>query len=263
MPNYTIGRLAKRLGLAPSTLRYYEDQKLLKPPARTEAGYRIYDAEAEDRLRFIQRAQRIGFSLADIRNLLEGLEQGAMGGERVAALAEARYLEIERQLAELQVLRHELELFLLDFRGRMAAKGADPADSLYDDLVQHICGHGDHTSLAVSSLEWLLDRTGCSLAADGLDSVVEPLRGQHFHVWKSDDEFHILVPGDEPAIGEALGELGRMEAECHAHETPSVDKVDEGWLFVARGDRAFLFAQFFLNLENEGGSRKPLNDIGA
>ena len=59
----TIGQLARRTGLRTSALRYYEEQGLLQPLARTAAGYRLYDANAEQRVRFIGRAQRLGFSL--------------------------------------------------------------------------------------------------------------------------------------------------------------------------------------------------------
>ena len=101
----TIGKLAKRVGLRPSALRYYEEQGLLTPAGRTPAGYRLYDATAERTLRFVQRAQRLGFSLADIHTLLQS---ASLSDQAVVALAEERFLALERRLTEQLVLRHEL-----------------------------------------------------------------------------------------------------------------------------------------------------------
>ena len=56
MKKLTIGQLAKRAGLRPSALRYYEEQRLLFPDERTDAGYRLYGAAAEHTLSFIQQA---------------------------------------------------------------------------------------------------------------------------------------------------------------------------------------------------------------
>ena len=66
----TIGRLAKEVGINLDTVRYYERRGLLPKPPRTASGYRLFPAEAVRRLRFIRRAQEIGFSLRDIRDLL-------------------------------------------------------------------------------------------------------------------------------------------------------------------------------------------------
>src|SRR5687768_17616251 len=110
----TIGVLAQRTGLRTSALRYYEEQGLISPLERTEAGYRLYSPEAEQTIHFIQRAQRLGFSLIDIRRLLVGSEDRAVDDPTVVKLAEERFLAIERQLTELLVLRHEMRLFLSD-----------------------------------------------------------------------------------------------------------------------------------------------------
>ena len=72
----TIGQLAKRVGLRTSALRYYEEQGLLLPDGRSEAGYRFFKPEAEQILRFIQRAQHLGFSLFSVlASRLPGLGQ--------------------------------------------------------------------------------------------------------------------------------------------------------------------------------------------
>ena len=94
----TIGQLARRVGLRPSALRYYEAEGLLTPGDRTEAGYRLYTPEAADTVRLIQRAQRLGFSLAEIRALLTAWRAGDLDDAALLATAEARYLALELSL---------------------------------------------------------------------------------------------------------------------------------------------------------------------
>jgi DNA-binding transcriptional MerR regulator len=72
----SVSALAKRVGVSPDTIRYYEKAGLLPPPERTAADYRIYDESAIDRLHFIQGAQRLGLSLREIRTLLEVRDTG-------------------------------------------------------------------------------------------------------------------------------------------------------------------------------------------
>ena len=66
----TIGEIAGSVGVATSTLRYYEREGLLKPSGRSGAGYRLYDPASVERLRFIRTAQAVGFALDDIKALL-------------------------------------------------------------------------------------------------------------------------------------------------------------------------------------------------
>ena len=66
----TIGWLAREVGVTQETVRYYERQGLLPTPPRSASGYRLFPAEATRRLRFTRRAQELGFSLGEIRELL-------------------------------------------------------------------------------------------------------------------------------------------------------------------------------------------------
>ena len=67
---YTIGRLARRAKVNPDSIRFYERQGLLSPETKTDAGYRLYTDDAVRRIAFIKHAQRCGFSLAEIGELL-------------------------------------------------------------------------------------------------------------------------------------------------------------------------------------------------
>ena len=102
----TIGRVAKAAGVPATTLRYYEREGLLNAPVRTTAGYRMYDDQAVERLRFIRAAQAVGFTLDDIRTLLQ-LDSHESCGD-VQKLLERRIGEVDRKLAELKYMRTAL-----------------------------------------------------------------------------------------------------------------------------------------------------------
>ena len=75
-----IGELAGRLGVNPKTIRYYESIGLLPDPGRTPSGYRVYDEDAVDRLRFIRTAQRLGVTLDEVKEILGFRERGEVNG---------------------------------------------------------------------------------------------------------------------------------------------------------------------------------------
>ena len=106
MTNLSIGDLAKRGGVAIDTVRYYERKQLLSPAGRTASGYRRYGNTELKRLRFIRRAKMLGFTLADIRELLSLSEQRSV--PKIKRAAEARLADIEQRLAELEGIRDGL-----------------------------------------------------------------------------------------------------------------------------------------------------------
>ncbi|MDQ3027613.1 MAG: MerR family transcriptional regulator [Pseudomonadota bacterium] len=103
----TIGRLAKVLGVNVETIRYYQRRGLIEEPQRPSTGYRKYTALTIARMHFIRRAQQLGFSLADVERLIK-LEDGRSCRE-VRLIAEDKYTALERQIAELERMRHSLE----------------------------------------------------------------------------------------------------------------------------------------------------------
>lgn len=104
----TVGRLARRLGLGTETLRYYERLGLIRPARRTAANYRLYGPDAERRLVFIRRAQALGFSLDDIRELLSLHERAGATAAEVKRLTAARAREVEAKLRDLERMREGL-----------------------------------------------------------------------------------------------------------------------------------------------------------
>ena len=245
----TIGELARRAGLRPSALRYYEAEGLLEPSGRTDAGYRLYDPATAGTLRLIRRAQRLGFSLAEIRSLLSAWRDGDLDNAETLATAEGRYLALERQITEWRVLQHELELFLLDLRGGEP----DAAQTAFGLLVDRICANPAAELPSRAVLERLVAAGDCPLSGPAGREVLARLRGRHIHVWREDDAYQILFVGHDPAMAAALAELVRLESACRAHPdlTPELVRSDEGYVLVARGDSAFILARLFLALENE------------
>lgn len=101
----TIGRLARKLGLGAETLRYYERLGLIRPVRRTASNYRLYGRDAERRLVFIRRAQALGFSLEEIRELLSLHGRADATAAEVRRLTAARVREVEAKLHDLERMR--------------------------------------------------------------------------------------------------------------------------------------------------------------
>lgn len=101
-----IGQLAASAGVGIETIRYYQRRKLLGTPPKPYGGQRLYPPEYVDRLRFIKRAQGLGFSLDDVAVLLQ-LNDGT-GHVRARQLAVGRLAEIEARLADLVAMRDVL-----------------------------------------------------------------------------------------------------------------------------------------------------------
>jgi DNA-binding transcriptional MerR regulator len=103
-----VGELAAAAGIAPDTVRYYERAGLLPAPPRTASGYRTYDGDALDRLRFIQGAQRLGLRLRDIAELLDVRDTGVCPCEPAEQLLLRRLAELDAEMARLAALRAEM-----------------------------------------------------------------------------------------------------------------------------------------------------------
>ncbi|KWH36392.1 MerR family transcriptional regulator [Burkholderia stagnalis] len=101
-----IGELAARTGMTTSAIRFYEQSGLLPPAGRGQNGYRIYDEAAAERLRMIQLAQRLGFSLVDMRAAADDMDAFSKAG--LLARLDARMREIEAMRAQLDGQRAEL-----------------------------------------------------------------------------------------------------------------------------------------------------------
>jgi MerR family copper efflux transcriptional regulator len=101
-----IGTLARQAGVGVQTIRYYERNGLLAPRARLASGYRRYGALELSRLRFIRRAQALGFTLKEVRQLLALSAQRDVS--RVKRSAQAKLADVEARIAALEKVREGL-----------------------------------------------------------------------------------------------------------------------------------------------------------
>jgi MerR family transcriptional regulator, copper efflux regulator len=105
---FKIGRLAEEAGVNLETVRYYERKGLMPKPPRTASGYRLYPPDAVRRLRFIKRAQELGFSLRDVCELLSLRVSRSATSAAVRARAEAKICEIDAKIAALESMKKSL-----------------------------------------------------------------------------------------------------------------------------------------------------------
>lgn len=106
MTELTIGRLADEAGVNVETIRYYQRRGLMPEPDKPVAGHRRYDADAVKRVRFIKRAQVLGFTLEEISGLLE-LDEAYACAE-THDLASLKLRVIDNKIADLQAMRRAL-----------------------------------------------------------------------------------------------------------------------------------------------------------
>lgn len=105
---FSVGTLAAAAGVKAATIRFYEQQGLIPPSRRTDGGYRVFGEDDLDRLRFIRRGRRLGFSLDDIRELLAlaGADQAPC--ERVDAKIVGQLAQVRERIDRLLMLEAEL-----------------------------------------------------------------------------------------------------------------------------------------------------------
>ena len=103
-----IGDVAERGGVNLQTIRYYEREGLLPEPPRLASGYRLFPEAAVRRVRFIKRAQELGFSLAEIRELLSLRENANAGAQDLRERARAKVADIEEKIRTLRAMKKAL-----------------------------------------------------------------------------------------------------------------------------------------------------------
>ncbi|WP_337869999.1 heavy metal-responsive transcriptional regulator [Meiothermus sp.] len=136
---YRIGALAQASGVSRDTLRFYERAGLLRPEGRSEGGYRLYDEEAFQRLRFIKQAQALGLSLEEIRAVLEVMHEGQPPCADVRQILRQKVALLEERIAELTALRDDLvsRLEWAEAHPDPACDGKDHCVYLDPASVQH------------------------------------------------------------------------------------------------------------------------------
>lgn len=103
-----IGRVSEQTGLSVDAIRFYEKQRLLERPPRSEGGFRLFNAEDIQRIQFIRRAQQLGFSLPEIRELLVLQREYGQACSHVRDLLEAKVVTVRNKIRELNILEEQL-----------------------------------------------------------------------------------------------------------------------------------------------------------
>jgi MerR family transcriptional regulator, copper efflux regulator len=119
-----IGTVGKRLGLSVDAIRFYERNALLPPPPRTEGGFRQYSENDLETLSFIGRVQNLGFTLREVRELLQ-LRRGPLQPcAPVRRRLEEKLADVQQKVSDLQKLEHELRLALRSCNKEMRKRSA-------------------------------------------------------------------------------------------------------------------------------------------
>ncbi|MDA1049458.1 MAG: heavy metal-responsive transcriptional regulator [Planctomycetota bacterium] len=118
MASWTVGQLAKRAGVGVETVRFYERKGLLAVPERKPSGYRQYDEEVVDRLRFIKRAKELGFTLNEIKELLSLRLDPTTTCADVKKRSAEKIDDIEAKIRTLQRMKKALVKVTKACRGR-------------------------------------------------------------------------------------------------------------------------------------------------
>jgi MerR family copper efflux transcriptional regulator len=134
-----IGEVSKRSGVGVEALRFYEKGGLLDSPSRTYSGYRVYGEDVLERLAFIKRAQALGFSLDEIRRIIDDARKGESPCDEVREIVRRRLAELDERMRELRLYRKELAVTLEEWDEKGYAPG-------------NICGliEGSHVAHDVS-----------------------------------------------------------------------------------------------------------------
>ncbi|MGA2886029.1 MAG: heavy metal-responsive transcriptional regulator, partial [Halobacteriota archaeon] len=128
------GGLAKAAGVSPDTIRHYERIGVLPRASRTESGYRVYPATAVERVLVVQRALRIGFTLAELAEVLKARDAGGVPCRRVYELAQDKLKGIGADIKALKRTEHYLKKVLSDWEKRIQSAGPGQKSHLLHSL---------------------------------------------------------------------------------------------------------------------------------
>lgn len=144
MTTQTIGHISKASGTPIETIRFYERERLIPQAPRTDAGYRMYNEDTTKRLRFITRAKALGFTLAEIReilNLQDNPASNRTGRAEVKAITEKKLVDIERRITDLK----RMQAVLNQLAGQCTGRGSVTHCPIIESLSGiEDCTHPEH-----------------------------------------------------------------------------------------------------------------------
>lgn len=129
----TIKKIAQYAGVGIETIRFYEREELIPEPPRTPAGYRQYTPEAVSRLKFIKRAQALGFTLPEIKELLSLKASRCTRPEVIRNKAKKKIADIKFKIQNLQRIRETLEKITESCHRKNASLNECPILKAFED----------------------------------------------------------------------------------------------------------------------------------
>ena len=134
------GELSRLAGVSSDTLRHYERLGILSKAPRTSGGYRNYPADCLDRVRLIQSALKVGFSLSELATILKIRDRGEAPCRRVREMAETKIEDIRQQISDLMSMRDQLEAIVKDWDARLALTKKGKQARLLENLPHDVIG---------------------------------------------------------------------------------------------------------------------------
>jgi len=140
------GTLAKAAEVSPDTIRHYEKIGVLPQASRTESGYRVYPASAVERVLVVQRALRIGFTLAELSEVLKARDSGKTPCKQVYALAVKKVNGIAADIKSLTTMHRYLKRVLSDWEQRIDTASPGQKSHLLYSLTEAVKDAGDRSN---------------------------------------------------------------------------------------------------------------------
>jgi len=134
------GELSRLAGISTDTLRHNEHLGVLPKPPRTNGGYRDYPANSLDRVRLVQSALRVGFTLPELATILKMRDRGDAPCRRVRAVAEHKLEQVKQQINDLIGMRNQVERILKDWDALLARTGNGKQARLLESLPHDVIG---------------------------------------------------------------------------------------------------------------------------
>jgi MerR family transcriptional regulator, copper efflux regulator len=133
---FRSGELAHAVGISTDTLRHYERLGVLPKAPRTSSGYRVYPPDSPQRVNMIRHALRLGFTLAELAEILHTRDRGGAPCKRVLEMLEGKLDSLEKHIAELQRMQKYMGQIVRDWRSKVGqAQPGKRADLLHSLLV--------------------------------------------------------------------------------------------------------------------------------
>ena len=140
----TSGKLAASIGVSPDTIRHYERLGILPMSVRTEGGFRIFQAEALERVVAVQRALKVGYTLAELAEIFRVRDGGAAPCKRAYGLAEEKLKKVRADMAALKETEKYLARMLLDWKKRIRKAGPGQKAFLLSSLEENPSVHNEN-----------------------------------------------------------------------------------------------------------------------